>query len=644
MSMRFAALLGSVALGFVSSGVRAEDIPSGQTDVRIELPAPSSVLIVDHDKQIDAALRGLPSAESAPVAILPGDSVAAVAVAAPELKLRGPLADRLFPDLPRTDHAAAAVATPPGETPPGEMASAFSPDDKSAAVGQPAAEAAPSPVQEAIAKLLLAAKPDKKLGLSEVRQLAQYYAARQNKPIWHEDAKRGAKAEELLATLRTSEADGLDIAAYAAPAPVDDTPEAVAAADIALSRAVTAYARDARGARIMNPSRISLLIDAKPDIPAVAVILSALESASDPGVVLQDFNPPQAQYKALKAALAEMRSGINVQSDLVSVGKTLRLGENDERVAQLRRRLGVPAAEDETLFDEPLADAVKEFQRGQGIRATGILNQITTAALNGEPIAGAVAGALSQADLISNMERWRWMPRDLGYNHIFVNIPEFKLWIIKDSLVTHETRVVVGKPETQTPIFSDEVEFVIVNPTWTVPPSIALKEYLPKLRDNPYALQNKGFEIVRNGRVVDPGTVDWWSGNPANVSIRQPPGERNALGHIKFMFPNSHAVYLHDTPQKKFFAEDSRAYSHGCVRVEDPFALAEVVLGGRDGGWPQERVERLIGGQRERTITLSRHMPVHLAYFTVTTDADGKPVKARDVYGHDSRVKRALGL
>jgi L,D-transpeptidase YcbB len=206
--------------------------------------------------------------------------------------------------------------------------------------------------------------------------------------------------------------------------------------------------------------------------------------------------------------------------------------------------------------------------------------------------------------------------------------------------VTHETRVVVGKPESQTPIFSDEVEFVVVNPTWTVPPSIALKEYLPRLRDNPYALQGRGFEIVRNGRPIDPGSVDW-SHLPSDVAIRQPPGERNALGSIKFMFPNSHAVYLHDTPKKQYFEQEMRAESHGCVRVADPFALAEVVLG---AGWPEDRIRRLIGGQRERMITLARHMPVHLAYFTVTLGTDGKPVKFRDVYGHDASVRRALGL
>jgi L,D-transpeptidase YcbB len=329
----------------------------------------------------------------------------------------------------------------------------------------------------------------------------------------------------------------------------------------------------------------------------------------------------------------------------VPEGKTLRLGDVDPRIVILRERLEIPAGDDPELFDKPVADGVKTFQRQNGIRATGILNPVTLAALNGEPIhKSAAAGPASEADLIANMERWRWLPDDLGYNHIFVNIPEFRLTIIEDGRQTHETRVVVGKPETPTPVFSDEVEFLVVNPTWTVPPSIALKEYLPRLRDNPYALQGRGFEILRNGKPVDPGSIDWSDGVPANVAIRQAPGERNALGAIKFMFPNNHAVYLHDTPKKELFGEAMRAASAGCVRVQDPFALAEMVLGGETGGWPEERVKRLIGGQRERTIKLERYMPVHLAYFTTVIDSGGTPRRIADVYGHDRKVKAELGL
>jgi L,D-transpeptidase YcbB len=630
MSMRGISVVAFALLGIVA--VAAEE----RSDFRlpVEPVVPAEDLIVERDRITDDVLRALPLDSAEPL-FRPDDSVHA------EAPLRGPLADRLFPALPwSSDPPSNAFA---GLDLRGPVADRLFEAIPWAVDPAPAAPQT-APVDLAIKDMVLGAKPDRKLGKSEIRQIAQHYEARGYKPLWHEGAARSAAAEAALSVLRSAEEDGLDIETYSAPAPSSDNPEEVAAADIALTRALVNYARDASGARILNPARLSQMIDAKPDVPVVEAILTTLESAEDIAAALRGYNPSHPGYIALRKALAELRANAEEKpADLVKAGKTLRLGESDERVAQLRRRLGVPSDSDDTYFDEILAEAVKDFQRAQGIRATGILNQVTTAALNGEPITGTLATApltVTEADIISNMERWRWLPRDLGYNHIEVNIPEFQLRIIENQAVTHQTRIVVGKPQSQTPIFSDEVEFVIVNPTWTVPPSILLKEYLPKLRDNPYAMQNKGFEIIRNGRSVDPASIDWYN-PPRDVAVRQPPGERNALGFIKFMFPNGHAVYLHDTPQKKYFEQDVRAESHGCVRVEDPFALAEVVLG---DGWPQERIERLIGGQRERKITLARHMPVHLSYFTVTADSAGKAVKFRDVYGHDARVKKALGL
>jgi L,D-transpeptidase YcbB len=645
MKAPWRSLAGTVGLSVCMAAAHAQEQPELLArDIIIDLPAPADRIIVDHDRDIEAMLRGLPQ-DSATVTILDGDRVngandtvaqkpaSAADSALMELRLsdRSPLADRLFPALPwRSDDVAAA---PDGAAPDVTQQASVAAEPPAAAVADPA-------VQSAMMAALQGQKPDRKLGKSELRQLAQSYEARQYRLLWHTGDGRTGKAEELLAVLRTAEDDGLDISAFIAPAPEDASADALARADIALSRAIIAYARDARGARITNPSALSKMIDAKPDVPTVEAVLATLDNAEEPSAALQGYQPQHAGYKALKKALAKAREETGSTEDIVPAGKTLRLGQTDETIIALRRRLGVDAQADEMLFDEPLAEALKEFQRINGIRATGVLNAMTTAALNGEPLNGTTPQKVSVADIIVNMERWRWMPADLGYNHIFVNIPEFRLTIIENNAQTHETRVVVGKPETQTPVFSDKVEFVVVNPTWTVPPSIALKEYLPKLRDNPYAMQERGFEVVRNGRPIDPGSVDWFN-PPRDIAIRQPPGERNALGHIKFMLPNRHAVYLHDTPKKQYFEQDSRAESHGCIRVQDPFALAEMVLG---TGWPRDRVERLIGGQRERTITLARHMPVHLAYFTVMADADGNITQWRDIYRHDARVKKALKL
>jgi L,D-transpeptidase YcbB len=246
-----------------------------------------------------------------------------------------------------------------------------------------------------------------------------------------------------------------------------------------------------------------------------------------------------------------------------------------------------------------------------------------------------------QGDIVANMEQWRWLPRDLGASHIFVNIPEYQLRMIRNGVEVHQARVIVGKTETPSPVFSGDMDHIIVNPYWNIPPSIALKEMLPKLQSDPYALQRKGFEIVKRGRVVDPATIDWSAG-VKNITIRQPPGERNALGFIKFMFPNDHAVYLHDTPSRGLFSNSERALSHGCIRVQDPFKLAEMVLK-TEHGISQHRLEAMAGGQ-ERYFNLQTKLPVHLTYFTSFVDDYGQLQSRPDIYGFNRLVKTALGL
>ncbi|MCX7900562.1 MAG: L,D-transpeptidase family protein, partial [Methylocystis sp.] len=236
--------------------------------------------------------------------------------------------------------------------------------------------------------------------------------------------------------------------------------------------------------------------------------------------------------------------------------------------------------------------------------------------------AGAIAAsaiAPLEAEIIANMERWRWLPRDLGDPRIEVNIPDFDLAVIRDNQVAHRTRVIVGKEKTPTPIFSDEMEEIIFNPSWYVPQSIIQKEWGGSV--------GKGYQVsYRRGQMV----------------VRQPPGERNALGRVKFVFPNDFAVYMHDTPQRGLFNASYRAFSHGCMRVFEPFALAEAVLGPKSG-WTEDKVRRLVGG-KERYITLEQKLPVHIEYFTVYVDEAGGLVQRPDLYGYSARVRRALGL
>jgi len=210
--------------------------------------------------------------------------------------------------------------------------------------------------------------------------------------------------------------------------------------------------------------------------------------------------------------------------------------------------------------------------------------------------------------------------------------------------LVHETRVIVGTPANPTPVFSDEMDHIVVNPYWNVPESILSKEMLPEIQADPSYFARRGYEVLASVkgrmRVVDPAMIDWWNVDPRKVRVRQPPGEANALGNIKFMFPNEHAVYLHDTPTRHLFSRASRAFSHGCVRVDDPTAFADAVLAG-EAEWNGARVRKLYGG-KERTIKLSATIPVHLAYFTLRIAEDGTLTRFKDVYGYDARTLALL--
>jgi murein L,D-transpeptidase YcbB/YkuD len=238
---------------------------------------------------------------------------------------------------------------------------------------------------------------------------------------------------------------------------------------------------------------------------------------------------------------------------------------------------------------------------------------------------GAYANPRLESDLIANMERWRWLPSELGERYVAVNIPEYRLRLMEGSQLVHTTRVITGKPDSPSPVFSGVMEYAVVNPSWYVPPSILKKDFLPKLAEDPGYAERQGYQVVRRGNAI---------------SVRQPPGERNALGFIKFMFPNGHAVYLHDTPNRSLFSTARRAFSHGCIRVENPFLLADFVLGHE---WSEQRLKKLIG-RGERTIFLPKKLPVHLTYFTLSVDESGELRSFEDIYGHDRRVRQALGL
>ncbi len=295
----------------------------------------------------------------------------------------------------------------------------------------------------------------------------------------------------------------------------------------------------------------------------------------------------------------------------------------DERVPMLRERLGVAGDPSDLKYDVKLAEAVKKFQKANDLPATGNLDAKTVKELNGP-------AKSQQIDIIlANMERWRWHPRDLGKAYSMVNLPDFTLKVVKDGGTLWSTRVVIGSPDKATPLLAETMKYITVNPTWNVPPSIVNNEYLPALQQDPTVLARMGLKVSYN--------------RDGSVHISQPPGEANALGRIRFNFPNRFLVYQHDTNEKHYFSRDVRAYSHGCMRVQDPAKYAEVILSlaRPQDGYTAERIKKMYG-TAETDIQFSTQIPVHLTYQSAFVDDDDKLQFRRDVYSLDSRTIAAL--
>jgi len=365
---------------------------------------------------------------------------------------------------------------------------------------------------------------------------------------------------------------------------------------------------------------------AKPD---PANVLARVSKGQDVAAALDSFNPPQPQYKALKAKLAEARGGKGDPSKpVIPQGPVLKYSKDkkgnevlmeDPRVPALRQWFSLAAPDGNTTYDKALSDSIAKFQKEQGLNANGQLTAATLEAINGPKREKTV-------DIIlANMERWRWMPRDLGETYVMVNIPDFTLRVVKDNKLVWKTRVVVGKPTLPTPLLSADMKYITVNPTWNVPPSIIQNEYLPALQQDPQAMERIGLKVEQN--------------RDGTIRIYQPPGDRNALGRIRFNFPNKFLVYQHDTPDKHLFAHDKRAYSHGCMRVQDPLKYGEVILGLAmpNEHYTADRLQKMFGGS-EVNINFPTGIPDHLTYQTAFVDDAGALQIRDDVYGRDAKL------
>ncbi len=491
--------------------------------------------------------------------------------------------------------------------------------------------------------------------------LVEYYADHDHSPIWVNAGGLTDRARALKRELARAADYGLNPDDYALPelaaAKAGEKLPAVklAEAEVMLSHAALAYIRGARGGRII-PGSLSRNLDPTLNLPDPLAVIEKIATLDDPAPYLVDFHPKHPQFEAFRKLLLTMRGGTEEKKITIPDGPIIRPGGSHKQIALLRKRLKVPVPErggaavfPEHVYDSALEIAVKEFQKSRGLNAEGIVGPATRRALNVRP-------RNSVRTILANMERWRWIPDDVAERlNVQVNVPEFTVRVFDEGKAIHTERVVVGKTKNSTPIFSDQMETIVFHPYWNVPNSIKEKEILPNLRRRVISdgwfggfsrgdarfLARNGLHIKYRGRPVDPSSVNWNSVDIKRYHFYQKPGGGNVLGVVKFMFPNKHSVYMHDTPTKHLFAKPTRAYSHGCMRVRNPQRLAEILLA-RDAGWSKGRVSGAVQSKVHRPVQLQKPIPVHVTYFTARVRADGTIRYFGDIYGHDARMAKAL--
>ncbi len=368
--------------------------------------------------------------------------------------------------------------------------------------------------------------------------------------------------------------------------------------------------------------------------------LMAILGERDSKYPYADFQPLHPEYTRLKAALAKYRKiKSNGGWPIIPVSTKLKPGQNSSVVDLIYKRLIAssstkPDTAKHLVYDPNIQAAVKDFQEQNGLNPDGALGPETVKLMN-----VSVDKRIQQ--IILNMERWRWIPKSFEKDYLLVNIPEYKLHVVEDSVEKFNMRVIVGKTLNSTPIFSDKMEYVVLSPYWNVPSSIIQKELAPKLANDPNYLEHLDMEIVTHkGEQISPSSIDWNSvDDKFKYNIRRRPGPKNDLGDVKFIFPNTNDIYLHDTPHDELFSQAKRGFSHGCVRVEKPIDLAEYLLRNIPG-YDRSKILDVISKRQEKHVALKQKLPVYLVYFTAWADANGDVHFRDDIYGHDKTLAK----
>lgn len=466
------------------------------------------------------------------------------------------------------------------------------------------------------------------------RLLAEFYARRGNTLVW----TTASRVAELLQLVRDSRMEGFapedfhvaTLQALSAPEALNGLAESARiAADLKLSDALLRYVHHTRFGKL-DPLEVDPKYNDRDPVPASVLLndmLGAMD-ASDMQGFLAARQPHPFWYTALKDALTQFIPQTEV-ADLppLALGATLVKGNRDSRIPLLRERLRILNGHastaftlpDADLFDAQLYAEVVAFQRRFGLFPDGVIGPTTLATLN-QPV------DVEKADRIRiNLERMRWLFNDLASDYVIVDVANYQAHVVRDGAIVWTTRVIVGETESQTPMFRDTMNHLVLNPTWTVP--ISIQKTMGQVSAH-YTVVDR-----QTGRKFNGGNVS----NYKRYRVIQPPGPKNALGRVKFMFPNRHSVYLHDTPNKNLFGRSSRALSHGCVRVENPVKLAEILL--HESDWDRARIDQVLGGAKTRYVNLQQGLPVLLYYLTAYANAQGKVSFRPDIYQRDQRVK-----
>lgn len=470
--------------------------------------------------------------------------------------------------------------------------------------------------------------------------------------LWSSDNKALDKARNVAAFFAQADEDGLNPEEYAVAIPGNHFDEAqlaerqqkLADFEIRMSARVLRYAIDAGEGRVVA-DRLSGFHDLPRDRVDPKAVLARLASESDPVAYLKTFQPNNEAYVSLKRELANTAAPAG-EPIRISLDKAIRPGDTNDQLGKVvalitrhapasyleQHRDVLQAHADASIYDPELATAIKDYQKLSGSTPDGIIGKNTIAALQGEQ------DSVKRDRILYSMERLRWLPHDFGSRYVMVNQPSYRAEYFEDGKEKLAMNVVIGSPTHQTYFFYNKVQTVVFNPSWGVPRSIILNEMLPKvMRDTSY-LDRNGYEVYVGGKKVSASAVNWSAvaAGKAHVGIRQKPSLDNALGELKILFPNTHDIYMHDTPAKSYFSRDMRALSHGCIRLERPRDMAAAVL-----GKPVEELGKYFG-KDERGLKVANPVPVYIAYFTAWPDSNGDVRFFNDIYDRDTGLQTAF--